>query len=439
MKLRDYQKKIATEACEILNRLKFVYISAEVRCGKTLMALEASRLFGAKNVLFVTKIKAISSVQGDYDKFGFSESFKITIVNTESLHTIIGELEVKVKAKMKELKDNKEKLEAYQKKIDEQKKTLDGFDLIISDEHHKYGAYPKPSGGQKLFKEKMQNKPVVCLSGTPSPESYSQLYHQLNLTKYAPFSNYPTFYKWAKDFVEVRQKKLPHGTINDYTRADRGKIFKIINGYFITYTQKQAGFTTTINEEILEVEMLPLTYSVIKKLEKDKVIQGDNDVILADTGVKLMQKVHQLYSGTVKFESGESIVLDYSKASFIKQKFQGKKIVIFYKFKAELDALKSVFKDYLTTDLNEFNASEKSIALQIVSGREGINLSKASAIVYYNIDFSAVSYWQSRDRMTTIDRIDSKVYWIFAKGGIEHEIYKTVANKKDFTLSIYKQ
>lgn len=404
MKLRDYQKKIATEACEILNRLKFVYISAEVRCGKTLMALEASRLFGAKNVLFVTKIRAISSVQGDYDKFGFSEFFKMTIVNTESLH-----------------------------------KQLNDYDLIISDEHHKYGAYPKPSKGQQVFKTKYGNKPVICLSGTPSPESYSQLYHQLNLTKYAPFSNYPTFYKWAKDFVEVRQRKLPHGTINDYTRADRGKIFKIINGYFITYTQKQAGFTTTINEEILEVEMLPLTYSVIKKLEKDKVIQGDNDVILADTGVKLMQKVHQLYSGTVKFESGESIVLDYSKASFIKQKFQGKKIVIFYKFKAELDALKSVFKDYLTTDLNEFNASEKSIALQIVSGREGINLSKASAIVYYNIDFSAVSYWQSRDRMTTIDRIDSKVYWIFAKGGIEHEIYKTVANKKDFTLSIYKQ
>ena len=45
-------------------------------------------------------------------------------------------------------------------------------------------------------------------------------------------------------------------------------------------------------------------------------------------------------------------------------------------------------KDELTTDLEEFNTTNKSIALQIVSGREGINLSAAKYIVYYNIDFS---------------------------------------------------
>jgi hypothetical protein len=54
-----------------------------------------------------------------------------------------------------------------------------------------------------------------------------------------------------------------------------------------------------------------------------------------------------------------------------------------------------------------------------------------------NIDFSAVSYWQSRERLTTIDRLESNIYWFFAKGGIEDKIYKAVMDKKNYTLSYF--
>jgi hypothetical protein len=77
--------------------------------------------------------------------------------------------------------------------------------------------------------------------------------------------------------------------------------------------------------------------------------------------------------------------------------------------------------------------------LQIVSGREGISLKKAEYLVYYNIDFSATSYWQSKDRMTTKERLENQVFWIFSKGGIEHEIYKAVSKKKNYTLNHFKK
>ena len=109
------------------------------------------------------------------------------------------------------------------------------------------------------------------------------------------------------------------------------------------------------------------------------------------------------------------MVLDSTKAYYIKDKFQGKKIAIFYKFTAEFEAIKDVFGDNICNTLEEFNNTDKNIALQIVSGREGISLKQAEALVYYNIDFSATSYWQSRDRMTTKDRLYNKVYWIFAR------------------------
>ena len=127
------------------------------------------------------------------------------------------------------------------------------------------------------------------------------------------------------------------------------------------------------------------------------------------------------------------------KDEIIKEKFKGIKIGIFYKFQAELKALKEVFGESLCTTLDEFDSTDKNIALQIVSGREGISLRNAKYLVYYNIDFSATSYWQSRDRMTTKDRLYNKIYWVFSEKGIEKMIYKAVNNKKDYTLKHFKR
>ena len=99
--------------------------------------------------------------------------------------------------------------------------------------------------------------------------------------------------------------------------------------------------------------------------------------------------------------------------------------------------MKETFKDSLCFDLETFNTTDKNIALQIVSGREGISLKEAEYLVYFNIDYSAVSYWQSRDRLTTMDRKENNIFWIFADNGIEEQIYKSVMQKKNFTLSIF--
>ena len=212
-----------------------------------------------------------------------------------------------------------------------------------------------------------------------------------------------------------------------------------MNPYTISYTQKEAGFESSIKEKILFVVAPESLMVMCSKLKKLLVLEGEDEVILADTSVKLMQKLHQMYSGTVKFESGNSMVLDLFKAQYIYDNFCCNKIGIFYKFKEELNAIKKVYGDNICTDLDEFNATEKSIALQIVSGREGISLKNAKYLVYYNIDFSATSYWQSRDRMTTKERLDNEVFWIFTDGGIESKIYKAVSKKKNYTLNHFKR
>ena len=228
--------------------------------------------------------------------------------------------------------------------------------------------------------------------------------------------------------------------VNDYSKGIESKIMSVVSQYMITFTQSDAGFSSEIEEEVIHLKMKPVTYSICKKLKSDLVVEGNNEVILGDTPAKLMQKLHQLYSGTCKFETGNSMVLDLTKAEFIKSQFATAKIGIFYKFKEELNALIQVYgAENLTSDIEEFNSSNKSIALQIVSGREGISLKNAEYLVFYNIDFSATSFWQARDRMTTMDRLFNKIYWIFAEGGIEDKIYKAVKAKKKYTVNIFKK
>lgn len=403
---RDYQLEIIDQGLSVLKKTKLLYLAMEVRTGKTLTSLGICEQLGVENVLFITKKKAISSITDDYDKM-CPVNFSLFTTNYESLHKI-----PKIK-----------------------------WHAIIADESHSMGAFPKPSKRSKAVKELIQmNDPYfILLSGTPTPESYSQMYHQVWGHKSNPFLSHKNFYHFAKTYVNVIQKKINGFNLNDYSRGSSNIIEKM-KPFTISYSQKEAGFKSTIKENILFVPMNQQTYNISSILKKDLVYENEGEFILGDTAVKLMTKLHQLYSGTIKYESGNSEVLDTSKAKFIKEKFKGKKIGIFYKFKEELNALKEVFgKDDLTVDLKEFDESEKHIALQIVSGREGISLRNADYIVYYNIDFSATSYWQSRDRMTTKNRLHNEVYWIFSEKGIEGRIYKAVSNKKDYTLKHFKR
>ena len=82
MELRDYQKELSQKAVEILRLKKIVYLSMEVRTGKTLTALNTAELYGSKRVLFLTKKKAISSIEEDYKNFNVN--FELVVINNES-------------------------------------------------------------------------------------------------------------------------------------------------------------------------------------------------------------------------------------------------------------------------------------------------------------------------------------------------------------------
>ena len=118
IELRDYQKDIIAKGTEMIRAKGFLYLAMEVRTGKTLTSLGICEQLNVDNILFLTKKKAMSSITDDYDKL-CPVNFCLFVINYESIH------------KIPNIK----------------------WDVIICDEAHSMGAFPKPSKRARQVKE----------------------------------------------------------------------------------------------------------------------------------------------------------------------------------------------------------------------------------------------------------------------------------------------
>ena len=408
IQLFDHQIPCVERGLEILREFKLLYLAMEMRTGKSITAMEIARLFGSTSVLFLTKKKAMPSIAGDFELMG--KPFEMHLLNYEMLH--------------------------HAKKY---------YDLIIIDEAHSIGAYPKPGSWQRQIRVLSRGLPIIFLSGTPNPNTYSELFHQYQISSFSPWKEYINFYKWASKYVLVYQKMIAGMLKNQYDKAQSDVIQAEIAPYVVSCSQEEAGFTCEVNEYIRWVPMPDHLVQIFKDIDSEQITYWKSKVASCTNGADITNKLCQISGGTLIFDEDEDneddgVVLDDSKAVFIKQQFAGKKLAIFYRFRAEEQALIKHFPNF-TKDPEVFNSSTGLTFLgQVTSVREGVNLSTADALVMYNVDFSARSYFQARSRLQTkLRTTPTPMYWIFYDRGIEPKVYARVQQKKDFTWNYYKE
>jgi hypothetical protein len=411
--LRPYQSELARKAARRVAKHGLCYLAVEMRVGKTLISMQTAKNLQARSVVFITKLKAIDSIVSDYEAFGFVHDFVIAVFNYEQIH--------------------------------KHTTTIRNADLVILDEAHGLGQFPKPALKTKALKELITGKPVLYLSGTPSPESYSQLYHQLWVSSRSPWAGYKSFYAWAKDYVDIRERRIGMTTVKDYSAADRDKVMRDTDPFFLSFTQEDAGFEVSdVDETVIEVDMQPETYRMIaemtrKRMTTHRTPHGTVEII-ADTAAAYRMKVHQMFSGTflhdATHDNHDFYIFDYTKAKYIRDNYAFQKVAIFYQFRAEKEMLRLVIPD-ITEDPKEFASNPHMTYIsQIQAGSQGVDLSAADVLVFLNLNFSAMHYWQSRARLQTMTRTkQAKVHYVFAKNGIEHKILQTVRRKEDYTTA----
>lgn len=431
VKLRDYQIIRRDKALEILKTLGAVYFVMEPRTGKTKTTFSTVEHLQAKSATFICGLNFKDDIKSQHQES--TANFHLNLWHYEQLSILLRDPDY------------------YPDQV------------IIIDEGHNIGAFPLPSDRallckqlveRAIYKHGAENVKVIFLSGTPSPENYCQLYHQFNILPTNPFGGFNQF---LNNCVKVTEQTIympkPQPPIKKkvYT-ADPKKIFFYINPYIVTCTQKDAGFTAEIEDIPVSIQMRPIINQSIFHISNHKSLTIGDHTIETNGPASLKTKIHQLSGGTIKLSEDEKlkdyIILDTTKAEYIKNNFQNKKIAIYYKFKAEFELLKQVFPKW-TNQHKKYNEStdpELVFLKQFRSGREGTPLPTAEYLIAYNMDYAAVSYRQFRERHMYWERTtNGKVVFLFTKGGLEEYIYKRVIKKQTYTdeyferdLSIFK-
>lgn len=249
MELYKHQEEVIIKAKPILEKYKMVYIAAETRTGKSLAAIHLLK-DDFKKILVVTKKKAISSWNSDIK---LSKVNNFEVINYESIH---------------KLKEN-------------------DYDVIVLDEAHSIGSFPKPSERAKQLKEIAKDKYIVYLSATPSAETFSQIYHQLWISSFTPFEE-KSFYQWYKNYGVDDSIFINGMFIKQYKASSEEMIMKKINHLIVTMTKEKANFDVFVNERLHQVEVNQNYLNTLNYFYNHRVINIDEYEIVAESSASAL-------------------------------------------------------------------------------------------------------------------------------------------------------
>lgn len=394
-----------------------VYLRFWMRKGKTWSGITIASEYFKNNptgvVLFVTEKGAIPDINVQYHEYRSAEyishlpknEYRFNIINYESLHKI-----------------------NYTP------------DLIIIDECHRLSKFPKPAKAAEQLKKICFNKPVIFMSATPTPESFSQLFNQLWVSSFSPLARYHNFYRFADAFVNKQIKEYKGLPSTDYSDCNIKKLEPYIKHLFVTVREDEGTALLKVQHKTLYVDMSLKAIDIFNRLKNKKVyIDEQGRMATCNSGAEKRNKMLQICSGTLLFNEtvagkykGDGEIIDTTKADFIRTFFFGKKIAIIFCYKAEERMLKMFFPNWTESD-QEFNASNDKVFIKhIISCKTGTNLSTADAVIAITPFDSAEQFIQGSARMQHVKRTKPpEFYWIMSKHGIENEVLNNASNNKN--------
>ena len=410
VKLYEYQESAVTQAIEKINRYRVVYLAMGMRTGKTIVSLEACKRIGANKVLILC---SNDNVQRAFEDSHRMMNCKYSI-NISSHHHLT--------------------IEKYSNEL---------YDCIIVDEAHNFKAFPKTNARQKALRNIVMNcrkkhlsPRIILCSGTPCPESYSDLFHQLWSVG---FETHKNFYSFANQYVNIKEKRISGGTIvKDYSDC-REDYYNALKHIFVIVSQEQAGIFTNKRHKTIYCDMQINRY--VSELIDNSSTLINGEIIAPDNIVRELQLIRQLCGGFYYIDNYNSSyrIVSLAKIEAIKRMMHVyKKMLIYYYYRAEREMLLNELRDKVTENLDESKNSDKHYIAQMTSMREGITFTECDAIVYYNIDFSAITYLQSQERASLQSKSEVDIVYLISDSFFEEKVLKILKKKKIMTSKIYE-
>lgn len=281
---------------------------------------------------------------------------------------------------------------------------------------------------QTKFITKLKYTNLVLLSGTPCSGRYDRLYSQLkmlglNMTKKAYLDRYCNFDDLWLGFrsVKVLSKTDPYKNVDELKQrmADLG-----------CYFMKTEEVIDLPQQRFITIKCKPhKTYNTFKR---ESFVEYNGREYVGSTSLTMLLCLRQL----ANINKGEKLteLLDSTED----------RLLIFYNFDEELQQLKEICKgrpisevNGHTKDLQAYENEDNSVTLiQYQAGSMGLNLQKANKIIYYSPTTRSDFFEQSKKRTHRVGQDRPCTYYMLACG-IDHNIYKALEQKKDFTDELF--
>lgn len=291
----------------------------------------------------------------------------------------------------------------------------------------------------RFILKKLQPKNVILLSGTPTGGKYEKLWSQLSLLGWNISKK--LFYSQYVDFHYDDNEGFPIMIIDGYKNVERLKKKMRDHGCIFMKTED----VIDLPEQIHNTINVPTTkeYRIFRKeriVEMNLPPCDDTLALVGDTTFTKMLYERQLCGQYNK---------DKLKAFEDLLESTNDRLIVFYNFTAELDAMKHVC-DTLGRVYGQVNGSIKDLYayeekddsvtfVQYQAGAMGLNLQKANKIVYFTPPLSSELFEQSKKRIHRVGQQKTCFYYyLTCKGSIEEKIYRTLAMRKDYTDALFE-
>lgn len=273
----------------------------------------------------------------------------------------------------------------------------------------------------------------LILSGTPMSNGWKDMV------------GYAVLFKLVRNQTEFKQRFFiisrakPWPEIVGYQHEDvLHTMWKKISRHLTREDAKQY----LPDRQILPLNITPVCSDLneYERIKKDKTITRDGTEYLLDTASSVFHAQRQALTN-LKLGQLEYILNDTNE-----------NIIIWYNYKSELEAIKTVLKGFKEKTVYEVNGDahtspakpewstvHNSVTLcQYKSASRGIELVYATISVYFSPTFSYEEYSQSlgRNYRNGQDK-PTLVYCMRVRGTMEDDIWKSLSEKKDFIEKLY--
>ena len=413
MKLFDYQEKALALTSDKDNSA-FYY---DMGLGKTFIGSERLRLYGERvNIVVCQKSKIkdwcehFKEHYTDYAVFDLTDKKDMQAFMIYPIYKCIGIINYELayrRAELRQLKD-------FTMMLDESS--------MIKNETAK----------RTKFILSLKPSHTILLSGTPTDGKYEFLYSQLRLlgwkiTKTAYYNRY----------------------IKTELRSYGGPTFRVVTGYKnvseLKAKLKEYGAVFAKAEEVIKLpeKKFIKEYSTVssdyKKFMKDRVIKIDDKELTGDSTLSKRLYARMLCSAYSKDKISRLIDLVNSTSD---------RVIIFYNFNTELEALRKVLFDRPISivngqikDLKVYENNDNSVTLiQYQAGAMGLNLQKANRIIYFSLPERSELFEQSKARICRIGQEKQCYYHIMmCHKSVEEKISECLLMRKDYTDELFRK